>query len=92
MPRRSGTLLATHFYCEHCLKETRFMPIHFAIQEMGVSRTTMYNWMRRKQVHWREKPSGRAMICLESLMQTHEPAKVIPILKAKPTKNPPKRA
>jgi hypothetical protein len=67
------------------------MPIHFAIQEMGVSRTTMYNWMRRKQVHWLEKPSGRAMICLESLMQTREPENVIPILKAKPTKNPPKR-
>jgi hypothetical protein len=92
MPRRRS-LLATHFYCEHCQKETRFMPIHFAIQEIGVSRTTMYRWMQCKQVHWLEKPSGRAMICLQSLMQrAQEAGNVTSISKHRPPKNPQRTA
>ena len=65
------------------------MPIHFAIQEIGVSRTTMYRWMQRKQVHWLEKPSGRAMICLQSLMQKAQKAgNVTYIPKERSPKNP----
>ena len=77
------------FFCEHCRKVTRFMPIHCASKEIGVSRTTMYTWMQRQQVHWLELPSGRAMICQESLMQrTHTAANVIRIPKDRPRKAP----
>ena len=65
------------------------MPIHFAILEIGVSRTTMYRWMQRKQVHWLEKPSGRAMICLQSVMRkAHDAANVTYIPKQRSPKNP----
>ena len=69
------------------------MPIHFAIIEIGVSRTTMYNWMKRKQVHWLEKPSGRPMICLQSLMRKAlDGANVTYITKQRSPKNPHKTA
>jgi predicted site-specific integrase-resolvase len=93
---RSRYLLGTIFFCEHCQKETRFMPIHFAIQEIGVSRTTMYNWMQRKLLHWVELPSGRAMICQQSLMQrarnTRDTENVTYFPRARSPKNSPQTA
>jgi predicted site-specific integrase-resolvase len=72
------------------------MPIHFAIQEIGVSRTTMYNWMQRELVHWLELPSGRPMICEQSLMHRKHKARNItydvPKGKPKPPKKPPRTA
>jgi hypothetical protein len=83
-PRR---LLGTFFFCERCQKETKFMPIHFAIEEIGVSRTTMYYWMRRDLVHWLELPSGRPMICRQSLMQQpHKTESALPTSEGKPDK------
>ena len=83
------------FFCEHCRKETKFMPIHSASKEIGVSRTTMYTWMKRQLVHWLELPSGRAMICQQSLVhRAHNAANVIHIPKDRPRRppNPPKTA
>jgi hypothetical protein len=90
---RSRSLLGTIVFCEHCQKETRFMPIHFAIQEIGVSRTTLYYWMQRELVHWLELPSGRPLICQQSLLQRpHKTGNVTCIPKAKASKNPPTTA
>jgi hypothetical protein len=64
---RSRPLLCAVFFCEHCKKETRFLPIHFAVAVTGVCRRTVYYWMERSWVHWRELPSGRRVICEQSL-------------------------
>jgi len=65
------TLLSARFFCEHCKKETHFLPIQYAVALAGVSRSTMYYWMDRRWVHWRELPSRRRIICKESL--SHQP-------------------
>jgi len=61
-----GAVMAILF-CERCQKETKFLPIHAARQTAGVSRSTVYYWMKREWVHWRELASGRRVICQESL-------------------------
>lgn len=63
------SLLTSPFFCEHCQKETRFLPIHFALAVAGVSRSTIYYWMEHGWIHWRRLPSGRRVICQESLSQ-----------------------
>jgi predicted site-specific integrase-resolvase len=55
------------FFCEHCKKKTSFVPIYRALQLAGVSRGTVYYWMKREWVHWRVLPSGRRILCEESL-------------------------
>jgi predicted DNA-binding transcriptional regulator AlpA len=65
------TLLSARFFCDHCKKETHFLPIQYAVALAGVSRSTMYYWMDRRWVHWRELPSRRRIICKESL--SHQP-------------------
>jgi len=62
-----ASLLMASFYCEHCQKETHFLPIQFAVAITGVSRSTVYYWMDRRWIHWRELPSRRRVICKESL-------------------------
>jgi predicted site-specific integrase-resolvase len=54
-------------YCESCGKETKFFPIRTIQQIAEVSRSTVYYWMDRAWIHWRELPSGRRIICHESL-------------------------
>ncbi len=55
------------FFCEHCRRDTKFLPIRITIQVAEVSRSTVYYWMDRAWVHWRVLPSGRRVICQESL-------------------------
>ncbi len=55
------------FYCEECQKETSFLPIHGVLQVIGISRSTVYYWMSHRWIHWKELPSGRRVICRESL-------------------------
>ena len=66
-----ASLLSARFFCHHCQKETSFLPIQFAVALTGVSRSTMYYWMDRRWIHWRELPSRRRIICKESL--SHQP-------------------
>jgi predicted DNA-binding transcriptional regulator AlpA len=60
-------LVSSGFFCEHCTRETQFLPIHFVVALIGVSRSTIYYWMDHGWIHWRELPSGRRIICRESL-------------------------
>lgn len=57
------------FYCDHCGKETHFVPIHKARKITGVSRSTIYYWFDKGWVHWVELPSQRRLICEESLLR-----------------------
>src|SRR5437868_5310504 len=55
------------FYCDHCRRETHFVQIRRASQIVGVNRSTVYYWLDRDWIHWRTLPSGRRVICQESL-------------------------
>jgi len=66
----SRSLLFAAYFCDHCQKETKFLPLHSAIALAAVSRSTMYYmyyWMEHRWIHWRESPSGRRLICEASL-------------------------
>src|SRR5579862_1398009 len=77
----SRPLLSAHFFCQHCKKETKFLPIHFALAVTGIARRTMYYWMEHDWIHWRTLPSGRRVICEESLNQQGAPRIHIPAKK-----------
>jgi len=47
----SRSLLSASFFCEHCQKDAKFLPIHFAHALAGVSRRTIYYWMQRGWIH-----------------------------------------
>ncbi len=71
---------ASIFTCEQCNCETHFLGVARAVRYLGVSRSTIYYWMGRGWVHWRLLPSGRRVICLESLSHSvsgPKPAKVL---------------
>jgi hypothetical protein len=55
------------FFCQHCKRETHFVPIHKAIRITGVSRSTIYYWIDKEWVHWVQLPNLRRVICEESL-------------------------
>jgi hypothetical protein len=55
------------FLCEHCGSTTQFASISRVLRILGVSRSTIYQWMQRGLIHWRLLPSGRRMICQASL-------------------------
>ena len=63
----SRSPLSPGLFCEHCQKDTNFLAIHHAIDLVHVCRSTIYYWMEHGLVHWRELPSGRRIICQESL-------------------------
>jgi hypothetical protein len=68
----------SYFYCDHCGKETHFVPIHRAIVITGVSRSTIYYWIDKEWVHWVPLPSNRKVICEESLHgRLAEPIKLL---------------
>jgi hypothetical protein len=68
------------FFCPICQKETKFLHIHSAAIMSAVTPKTIYNWMDRGWVHWKEMPSGRKLICEESLGHHVNPAQRPPIV------------
>jgi hypothetical protein len=60
-------LTCTTFFCDRCRKETKFLPLQFAIAATGVSRASFYRWMERRFIHYRELPTGHRMLCLHSI-------------------------
>jgi len=63
------SLLSVIYFCEHCQKETRFVPIYYALALTGKSRPTLYYWMKHSWIHWLEQPSGRRLICEQGLIR-----------------------
>jgi hypothetical protein len=68
-----SALPSAHFFCEHCKKETQFLPIRCVVALAGVSRSTIYYWMDRHWIHWLELPSRRRVICKDSLSHQARP-------------------
>jgi IS30 family transposase len=69
----SRSALPTGVFCDYCQKDTRFLAIHHAIELVNVCRSTIYYWMEHGLIHWRELPSGRRVICQESLTRRARP-------------------
>jgi len=55
------------FTCDVCQREARFLSLQNSMRSAGVCRSTIYYWMERGWIHWRELPSGRRLICHNSL-------------------------
>jgi len=55
------------FYCEGCGRESEFVPLYLATKIATISRSTIYYWIDHMWVHWRILPSGRRLVCRESL-------------------------
>jgi predicted DNA-binding transcriptional regulator AlpA len=68
------------FFCPYCQKETKFLHVHSAAIMSAVSRRTIYDWMDHGWIHWREMPSGRKLICEESLGHHVNPGKRPPLV------------
>jgi len=58
--------MARHF-CPKCVAEKEMITVHQASRFIEVSRTTLYKWMKKELIHWAEIPSGRRVICRDSL-------------------------
>jgi predicted DNA-binding transcriptional regulator AlpA len=65
-------MITARFFCESCKKETDFLPVSTAIRMVAICRSTIYNWMDRGWIHWSELPSGRRIICQQSLLAHHQ--------------------
>ena len=53
--------------CETCGEERELVPVYRSAMFSGVSRATIYHWMRKGWIHWVESPSGRRLVCVGSL-------------------------
>ncbi len=56
------------YFCPYCGKETRHVNVSKAAEEAQVTRTTVYAWIRKREVHCVHRPSGRTFICTRSLL------------------------
>jgi hypothetical protein len=74
----SRSLLPAGLFCECCQKDTKFLAIYHAKDLVNVCRSTIYYWMEHGLIHWRELPSGRRIICQESLSRQARKAVQIP--------------
>ncbi len=64
-------MIIARYFCASCKKETNFLPIGTAVRMAAICRATIYNWMEHGWIHWSELPSGRRVICQESLLAHH---------------------
>ncbi|MBI4454946.1 MAG: helix-turn-helix domain-containing protein [Acidobacteria bacterium] len=51
----------------HDLTRREYVPISRAAQLLGVSRKTVYNWIKKGKVEWFRTPGGRIRIFVDSL-------------------------
>jgi len=56
------------YFCPYCGKETPHLNVKEAAATAQVTRTTIYNWIRRGEVHCLRRPSGRKFVCAASLV------------------------
>lgn len=61
-------------YCDECHTERDLLPIYRAVAIAGVSRSTIYYWIGKNWVHWKQLASGRRVICRASLAHSIMPS------------------
>jgi predicted site-specific integrase-resolvase len=52
---------------EHCMVEVNWLHANDAAAFAGISRHTVYRWMREGLVHVWDQPNGRRLVCERSL-------------------------
>jgi hypothetical protein len=57
------------YLCFQCGRETGHFNVLRSSQIAQVTRTTIYNWICRGQLHYVIRPSGRKFICVNSLIR-----------------------
>ncbi len=60
------------YFCPYCGKETEYLNVSDAAEMAQVTRTTVYSWMRKHEVHSLHRPSGRHFVCASSLVVNEE--------------------
>lgn len=58
-----------NYFCRFCGRETVHYSIVRSAALTGVCRETIYRWLRSKRIHGIALPSGRMMLCVESLLK-----------------------
>ena len=56
------------YFCPYCGRETPHLNVKEAAATAQVTRGTIYNWIRRAEVHCVRRPSGRRFVCAASLL------------------------
>jgi len=56
------------YFCMECWRTTEHLNVTRVAQFVGVTRATMYNWIKKAQVHTVVHPSGRILVCTSSLL------------------------
>jgi len=56
-------------FCDKCGRMKELVTIRTTLVLTEVSRSTLYYWMKKDWVHWLNIPSGRRVICRDSLFQ-----------------------
>ncbi len=56
------------YFCVACGRATKHCSVSAAATQAQVSRTTIYEWLRRSLLHYVVHASGRKYICEESLL------------------------
>lgn len=67
-----ASLMCARLFCTRCHKYEKFLPVHFAAVVTGCNRSSVYRWMNHGWLHWLELPSGRRLVCRQSLTEVHE--------------------
>ena len=57
----------TVVYCDHCGRQTEMVSISEAGRFVGMTRRTIYAWIKMSKLHLIRLASGRIMICKASL-------------------------
>ena len=64
--------MAPTYFCPYCGKETHHLNVSKAAEAAQVTRTTVYSWIRKGEVHCVHRPSGRRFICSRSLLVSED--------------------
>jgi len=54
-------------FCDQCRKETKSLPMKFAIAVTGAGRSSLYRWMDNGLIHYRELATKHRLLCLDSI-------------------------
>ncbi len=52
---------------EECVLTRKHLSVIQTARVMGVSRRTVYNWIKTRKIHWFRAPSGRIRVLVDSL-------------------------
>jgi hypothetical protein len=64
-------------FCNKCGQTKDLVTVRTALMVTEVSRSTLYYWMKKDWIHWLRIPSGRRVICRDSLFRISGPTEIL---------------